>query len=107
LVVSAIFRPEQHFFAWYGGWFRKMLQNITHIFVQNEASMALLNSAGIKNVSISGDTRFDRVASIAGNAKHFPLIETFAGNNKLFLAGSTWPADENLLISLIDQHLPV
>ncbi len=106
LVVSAIFRPEQHFFAWYGGWFRKMLKNITHIFVQNKVSMALLNSAGIENVSISGDTRFDRVASIAGNAKQFPLIETFAGNDKLFLAGSTWPADESLLISLIDQHLP-
>ena len=100
LIISAIFRPDQHFFRWYGGWFRKNLRGITHFFVQNEQSANLLHSIGIAQVTISGDTRFDRVATIAENCKPFPLIEQFRGDCKLFLAGSTWPVDEELIKAL-------
>ena len=100
LIISAIFRPSQHFFRWYGGWFRSNLKGITHFFVQNEQSAHLLHSIGIAQVTISGDTRFDRVTTIAAKCKSFPLIEQFKGENRLFLAGSTWPADEALLATL-------
>ena len=100
IVISAIFRKEQHFFKWYGGWFRKMLNNITLFFVQNEKSKELLNSIGINNVTVSGDTRFDRVSAIVKTAKTFPLVEKFAGDENIFLAGSTWPQDEDLIYQL-------
>ena len=102
-VISAIFRKEQHFFKWYGGWFRKMLKSITMFFVQNEESKELLQSIGIENVTISGDTRFDRVSAIAGSLKTFPPVEKFAGNTKVFLAGSTWPRDEELILRLAND----
>jgi len=101
--VSAIFRKEQYFFKWYGGWFRKMLRTITHFFVQNEESKKLLNSIGIENATVSGDTRFDRVSAIAGNAKAFPVIEKFVRNSKVFLAGSTWPQDDELIYEMANQ----
>jgi len=104
LIISAIFRPSQHFFRWYGGWFRKNLRGITHFFVQNEQSANLLHSIGIAQVTISGDTRFDRVATIAENCKPFPLIEQFRDDHKLFLAGSTWPADEELIKILYQSN---
>ena len=101
-VISAIFRPQQHFFKWYGGWARKQLRKVTRFFVQDEESEKLLRAKGIKQVSISGDTRFDRVAAIAENARSFPLVEKFAGNQPVFLAGSTWPADEELVLEFIE-----
>jgi 3-deoxy-D-manno-octulosonic-acid transferase len=104
LIISAIFRPSQHFFRWYGGWFRSQLKGITHFFVQNEQSAHLLHSIGIAQVTISGDTRFDRVAAIAAKCRQFPLIELFKGNSSLFLAGSTWPADETLIASLYKSN---
>jgi 3-deoxy-D-manno-octulosonic-acid transferase len=104
LIISAIFRPSQHFFSWYGGWFRRNLRGITHFFVQNEESAHLLHSIGITQVTISGDTRFDRVTTIAENCKPFPLIELFRGNHKLFLAGSTWPVDEELIKALSQSN---
>ena len=104
LIISAIFRPSQHFFKWYGGWFRRNLRGITHFFVQNEQSAQLLHSIGITQVTISGDTRFDRVTTIAENCKPFPLIELFRGNHKLFLAGSTWPVDEELIKTLTESN---
>lgn len=100
LIISAIFRPSQHFFRWYGGWFRSKLKGINHFFVQNEESAHLLHSIGIAQVTISGDTRFDRVATIAAKCKPFPLIEQFKGDSRLFLAGSSWPADEALIAVL-------
>jgi 3-deoxy-D-manno-octulosonic-acid transferase len=103
-VISAIFRPNQHFFKWYGGWARKQLKKVTEFFVQDSASEKLLREYGINQVTVSGDTRFDRVAAIAENAKSFPLVEEFAGNHPVFLAGSTWPADEELIIKLIETY---
>ncbi len=104
-IVSAIFRNDQYFFKWYGIWFRKRLKNITCIFVQDKDSKELLNSKGITNVLISGDTRFDRVYKLSQQKKSFPLIEQFQKNCKIFLAGSTWPADELLIMDLIDENI--
>jgi len=101
-VISAIFRPEQHFFKGYGRWARKQLKKITTFFVQDERSKQLLVSAGINNVLISGDTRFDRVSRIASQKKDFPLIEKFSKGKQVLLAGSSWPPDEKLLFALFN-----
>ena len=99
--VSALFRPSQHFFQWYGGWFRKQLKSVTHFFVQNKPSATLLEGIGLRNVTITGDTRFDRVFAIASQKHAFPLIEQFIGGKRVFIGGSTWGEDEALLIPLI------
>jgi 3-deoxy-D-manno-octulosonic-acid transferase len=96
-VISAIFRPTQHFFKWYGEWQRTALGKLDHIFVQNESSRELISFIGINNVTVSGDTRFDRVIAIASQARSFPLVETFAQGVPILVAGSTWPPDENLI----------
>jgi 3-deoxy-D-manno-octulosonic-acid transferase len=80
-----------------------MLFKVEHLFVQNEISGELLKSVGIKNYTIAGDTRFDRVATIAAGAKEIPPIEKFNGSSLLLVAGSTWKPDEELLISFINQ----
>ena len=100
-VISGIFRPKQIFFKWYGGFNRKILNFVNHFFVQNKESQALLRSININNVSISGDTRFDRVAQNAATPKAIPFIEKFCAEARVFIAGSTWPADEQLLSKLI------
>lgn len=105
-LVSAIFRENQQFFRntpW-GKWYRQMLFCFEHFFVQDEHSIKLLNQIGIKNVTRAGDTRFDRVAEIARNGKHLPLIEKFKGNSLLVVAGSTWKPDEELLAEYIHSH---
>lgn len=103
-LISGIFRADQHFFRWYGGFFRKMLQRFSHIFVQDKQSMDLLTGIGIENVSVAGDTRFDRVIQIADSAKSIPQIELFRGNEKLFLAGSSWRPDEEIITLYINAH---
>lgn len=96
--VSLILRQNQYFFSWYGKWFAKQLKNFEHFFVQNQETATLLNNIGYKNVTISGDTRFDRVMTIANNAKSFTEIEKFCeGNQKIILAGSSWLADEKII----------
>lgn len=102
--ISSIFRADQYFFKWYGAWFRKQLKLISHFFVQNETSIDLLNSIGIYNICLSGDTRFDRVYDLAQQCQNFPLVEKFKGEKQLFIAGSTWPPDENILIPLIEKN---
>lgn len=103
-VFSAIFRENQHFFKWYGGWFRKQLKSITHIFVQNTESLSMLQKIGVTQVSVCGDTRFDRVNTIARNVKAFPLIKKFCEGSDVFIAGSSWPPDEELLTMLINSN---
>lgn len=103
---SVRFRPGQYFFRWYGRWFLNQLRPAQHIFVQDEASLVLLKNAGFSKCSIAGDTRFDRVAQLARDAAGLPEIEAFVGNSPLFVAGSTWPSDENLLLPSLDV-LPV
>lgn len=103
--ISLILKPNQFFFQWYGGWFRKQLQNVTHFFVQDEPTDKLLRSIGISNTTVCGDTRFDRVAAIALQAKPFPEIEKFINGRNCIMAGSSWQPDERLLVNCI-KRLP-
>lgn len=105
VLISAIFRPDQIFFKWYGGLHRRMLSCITHFFVQNEQSVNLLRGLSFENVSLSGDTRFDRVAENAASPKSLPLIKIFCGDSPVCVLGSTWPEDELLLKQLV-MHYP-
>lgn len=104
-IISAIFRENQQFFkdTPVGKWYRKMLFNVEHFFIQNEKSGELLKTIGISNFTVSGDTRFDRVAAIANSAKEIPIVEKFKGNSMLIIAGSTWKPDEELLAEFINQ----
>ncbi len=99
---SVKFRPGQHFFKWYGGWFRKMLKEIQWIFVQDASSEQLLKNINTGNSSVSGDTRFDRVLGVTRQKRSFPIIEQFAENSRIMVAGSTWPPDEELMVGLIN-----
>lgn len=107
-LVSAIFRPSQPFFKWYGGGHRAMLACFDHLFVQNEASRILLESIGSTHVSVSGDTRFDRVSAITKEPVLIPFAEHFIRGRKrpVLVAGSTWPADEALLAEQ-DSGIPL
>jgi 3-deoxy-D-manno-octulosonic-acid transferase len=103
--ISAIFRENQHFFKSSGRWFAKQLRQATHFFVQTEKSKQLLESIGIKQVTVCGDTRFDRVKAIAEKVEPFPFMETFCQNKKIIIAGSSWGPDEHLLAQFL-QHFP-
>ncbi|EDM35609.1 3-deoxy-D-manno-octulosonic-acid transferase [Pedobacter sp. BAL39] len=103
-IISGIFRPEQVFFKWYGGFNRRILKLVDHFFVQNTESVALLESMGIDKVSLSGDTRFDRVAENASAPKEISVAAQFTQGKPVFIAGSTWPADEKLIAVLIKAH---
>jgi len=103
LLVSAIFRKEQAFFKFYGGLQRDMLRCFTEIFVQTKESKELLESIGIQNCIVSGDTRFDSVIDIAERFEAIPLIETFINNKKSIVAGSTWDSDEEALRKVLDK----
>ena len=105
--VSSIFRPNQIFFRWYGRLgYAKVLNKVTHFFVQNEQSRELLASIGHKeNVTVIGDTRFDRVIDISIAARELPLIEKFSQGHKVFVAGSSWPPDEALFIPWFINNL--
>ena len=102
--VSSIFRPNQVFFKWYGRQYGKVLNCFTHFFVQNVISKYLLSTIGINNVSITGDTRFDRVLQIKESSRHLPIVEAFKGNNKVFVAGSSWQPDEDIFIKYFNIH---
>ena len=97
-IVSAIFRPEQAFFKSYGGWYQKFLKRFTHLFVQDEESKTLLGTIGISNVTVTGDTRFDRVLKIVQDAKKLPIVEAFCAGEQVIVAGSSWPKDEDFLV---------
>lgn len=103
-IISGIFKPDQVFFKWYGGLHRKMLGMVTWFFVQDDASKRLLENLKISHVSVSGDTRFDRVWDNAENPKSLPVIARFKNDQPVFIAGSTWPDDEKLLAQLVSQH---
>ena len=102
--VSSIFRPGQVFFRWYGKQYSRVLKCFTHFFVQNEVSRELLSTIGIDNVTVVGDTRFDRVLQIKAAAKQLPIVEQFKGNSKCFIAGSSWQPDEEIFISWFKNH---
>lgn len=95
-LVSGIFRPSQHFFRFWGGWFRKQLKSFSHCFVQDEQSRVLLSSVGV-DASVVGDTRFDRVAELAQEAFNDPIVSAFSQNALVLVCGSTWPVDETCI----------
>ncbi|MNK30080.1 3-deoxy-D-manno-octulosonic acid transferase [compost metagenome] len=99
-VISGIFRDSQAFFKWYGSFYRNILKAVTYFFVQNEESENLLKSIGLNNVTINGDTRFDRVYENAQEPKELPLIAQFIDGKPTLICGSTWPEDEKLLAAL-------
>jgi len=104
--ISVMFRTGQHFFRWYGGWSRRQLDAVTWFFAQNGETEELLHSIGKQNVTVTGDTRFDRVFAISTHRQSFPLVEQFAGDNRVFICGSTWKEDEALLLPLIRRRDP-
>lgn len=107
-IVSAIFREEQVFFKPYGGLFRRMLKSFTALFVQDIRSKELLESIGVSgNVTVCGDTRFDRVNQITAASREFPLIERFSRNSFTVLAGSTWGPDEEILAATVKNFSKV
>jgi 3-deoxy-D-manno-octulosonic-acid transferase len=103
-LISAIFRPDQHFFKWYGSFFRGMLAKFKMIFVQDKGSLTLLATIGMDNAMLAGDSRFDRVVQIAGASKDIQALEVFRGNEKLFLAGSSWKPDEEIISTYINSY---
>jgi len=102
--VSCIFRPGQLFFKKRGVWYRNLLRLVCHFFLQDEASGVLLESIGIKDYSVCGDTRFDRVAHISEKVKPLPLVEEFLEGGKALVAGSSWKAEEALLLQYHRSH---
>ena len=102
--VSSIFRENQMFFKTFNLGYRKTLRSFTHLFVQNKASKELLAKIGVENVTIIGDTRFDRVTKIAADAKQLALVETFAQGNRVFVAGSSWGPDEDIFLRYFNEH---
>ena len=107
--VSSIFRKDQVFFKWYGRQYGRVLNCFTHFFVQNEQSRELLAKIGITDVTVVGDTRFDRVLQIKEAAKQLPIVEAFVKKEseddpKVFVAGSSWPPDEEIFIKYFNAH---
>ena len=103
-MVSSIFRKDQIFFKWYGGWYRQMLKSITHFFVQNQESKKLLSQLNFNNVTISGDTRLDRVFELSEQTTTYPIVKKFQNGKNILIAGSTWKPDEELLIRYINSN---
>lgn len=106
LLISARFTKKQVFFKWYGGFLRKALDAASHIFVQDQKSLEMIHSIGIENVSISGDTRFDRVSQILERDNSLSFMDRFKKDRLCFVGGSTWPEDEALLVPFINQAPP-
>lgn len=108
-LISGIFRKNQAFFKWYGGFYRNALKTFHHFFVQNQTSKELVQSIGFNNVTVAGDTRFDRVATILEKDNRLDFIESFCNNSTpdskktTIVIGSSWPKDEELLIDYINQ----
>ena len=101
--ISAIFRSDQLFFKSYGSFYRNLLHSFTHIFTQNQTSANLLASAGIKPITVAGDTRFDRVLQTAASVKNLPLVQAFKKNKPIFIIGSSWPQDLEALLPFIQK----
>lgn len=102
--VSSIFRPDQIFFRWYARGYAKVLRCFTHFYVQNEVSRELLAGIGINEVTVVGDTRFDRVLSIREQLKQLPVAEAFSEGRRVFVAGSSWAPDEDIFIRFFNGH---
>lgn len=104
ILISGIFRKKQSFFKWYGGFMREKLTAFNYFFVQNKVSQDLLSSINISNVTIAGDTRFDRVSDILHQNNSLDFIAKFTQNKHTLVAGSTWKEDEDLIVDYINNH---
>jgi len=104
VLISAVFRENQTFFKWYGGFMQSALFGFNHIFTQDEHSKALLESIAYKNVSVSGDTRFDRVSNQLTIDNTVSFIADFKGSNLCVVFGSTWPDDDKLYLDFINKN---
>jgi 3-deoxy-D-manno-octulosonic-acid transferase len=102
-LISGVFREDQAFFKWYGGWYRQILKWFNYFFVQNQESAEMLNCLGLVNHTVAGDTRFDRVVQIAQKGKSIKIAEEFSQNSNTVVCGSTWPADEEHLSKFINN----
>ena len=102
-LISGIFRKDQLFFKWYGGFYRKALDTFEHFFVQNSNSKDLLFQLGKANATVSGDTRFDRVAAILEKDNHLDFVTEFKNNQLTIVVGSSWPKDEKILVDYINS----
>jgi 3-deoxy-D-manno-octulosonic-acid transferase len=105
--VSSIFRPGQIFFKGFARPYARVLKCFTHFFVQNQKSVELLAALGLHNVTVVGDTRFDRVIQVREHAKPLPIVEAFSNassTSHIIVAGSTWPPDEDILIDYFNRH---
>lgn len=103
--IAAIFRADQLFFKSYGSFYRQLLGWFAHIYTQNESSAQLLQQIGLNQVTVAGDTRFDRVLQTAANAKDIPLAAQFAAQEPVMVIGSSWPADLAVLLPFMQQQL--
>ena len=104
-IISSIFRPGQIFFRPWGGMFRTMLRRFSHIFVQDDDSLRLLAGIGVENMTVAGDTRFDRVTDILAGCKPFPIVERFTADSVFTLIiGSSWQPDEDIVIPYFNSH---
>lgn len=103
VLVSGIFREKQSFFKWYGGFMRKKLNAFNYFFVQNETSKKLLNSINLKNTTVCGDTRFDRVYDILKQNNTLNFISEFKNNNYTIVTGSSWAEDEECIVNYINN----
>ena len=104
ILISGIFRKKQSFFKWYGGFMREKLTAFNYFFVQNKVSQDLLSSINISNVTIAGDTRFDRVSDILHQNNSLDFVAKFTQNKHTLVAGSTWKEDEDLIVDYINNH---
>lgn len=102
-LISGILRKKQAFFKWYGGFYRKALDAFTYFFVQNESSKKLLQQLGKTNIIVSGDTRFDRVATILEKDNTLDFIAKFKDNSVTIVVGSSWPKDEDFIVNFINS----
>jgi len=102
-MISSAFRKDQIYFKWYGGFFRNTLKRVTHFFVQNENSKEVLEINNFTNVTVSGDTRFDRVYAQLSMNNELDFIEDFKENRLCVVLGSTWPECENVFINAVNQ----
>ena len=105
VLISALFRGNQSYFKWYGSFMRDKLFSFEHIFTQDENSKQLLNSINYNNTTVSGDTRFDRVYSQLEQDNTLNFVSEFKSNHLCFVAGSTWPEGEKIIVNYINNSL--
>lgn len=102
--ISARFYPSQAFFKPWGKVYRRVLKMVTFFYLQDEDSAKLLSSININNYTVTGDSRYDRVSELSLNKDRFPVIESFAEDKPVFIAGSSWPSDEKIICRFINQY---